>query len=95
MQQNMHLEIKANAKDLAELNKEIGELKLVIGFMLMKLPPESRQNVINELKDWGVPDAAKTFDQFVNIVPLNGKNCSQRPGSRTLSAVCQLASLNP
>ena len=69
MQQNMHLEIKSNAKDLAELNKEIGELKLVIGFMLMKLPPESRQNVINELKDWGVPDAAKTFDQFVNIVP--------------------------
>ncbi|WP_312317988.1 hypothetical protein [Atlantibacter hermannii] len=69
MQNNMHLDIKSDAKDLVGLNKEIGELKLVIGFMLMKLPPDSRQQVINELKAWGLPDAAKTFDQFVNITP--------------------------
>lgn len=69
MNTEMHLDIKSDAKNISDINKEIGELKLVIGFILMKLPPESKQAVINELKDWGIPDAAKTFDQFVNTVP--------------------------
>lgn len=69
MNTEMHLNIKSDAKNISEINKEIGELKLVIGFILMKLPPESKQAVIKELNDWGIPDAAKTFDQFVNIIP--------------------------
>ena len=61
-----HLNIGCKLNDLSDAEKEIGQLKMVIGFMLTKLPPHERQAVIDDLQSWGITDSAKEFDQFVN-----------------------------
>jgi len=66
---NAHIEIECNASTIQELNEEVGQLKCVVGFMLAKLYGESGQQVINELKDWGLIKSSKEFDQFVNPRP--------------------------
>lgn len=68
-QVDAHLNIESNATNIQELNKEIGQLKLVIGFILAKLDAHDAQKVIDELKDWGLNDSSEEFDQFVNIRP--------------------------
>lgn len=62
----IHVEMQSNARSFQEVNAEIGQLKMVIGFILAKLPPEARQDVVNELNNWGFPKTAEEFDQFVN-----------------------------
>jgi len=64
--QEFNLNIGCKVHNLSDVEKEIGQLKMVIGFMLAKLQPHDRQAVINELKDWGVTASAKEFDQFAN-----------------------------
>lgn len=66
-----HLDVKADAKSIQELNKEIGQLKMVIGFMLAKLPGHDQEHVINELKEWGLTESSKEFDQFVHPRIIN------------------------
>lgn len=70
--QTFSLNLECNAKDLLEINKEIGQLKMVIGLILTKLPPEYRQSVIDELNEWGLPESAQEFNQFAN--PNSQKN---------------------
>lgn len=64
-----HLNVSCKATNLQEINREIGQLKMVIGFMLAKFSPEQKQAVINELNGWGLPNSAEEFDQFVNPRP--------------------------
>ncbi|AIR01942.2 hypothetical protein LG71_19480 [Pluralibacter gergoviae] len=64
--QEMHLDIGCKVHSLSDVEKEIGQLKMVIGFMLAKLQPGDRQAVIRELESWGVSESAKEFNQFAN-----------------------------
>ncbi|MCK7264897.1 hypothetical protein L8O25_19575 [Enterobacter asburiae] len=64
--QRFTVEMSCDVQNLSDVQREIGQLKMVIGFILAKLQPIDRQNVINELQSWGLPDSAKEFDQFVN-----------------------------
>ncbi|EGZ6868159.1 hypothetical protein CDU00_07110 [Cronobacter sakazakii] len=64
-----HLNVSCEATNLQEINKEIGQLKMVIGFILAKLPSEERQQVIDDLNRWGLPNSAEEFDQFANPRP--------------------------
>lgn len=70
---NARLEIGSNAKNIQELNEEIGQLKCVVGFLLAKLRDGDGQKVIDELNDWGLAKSAKEFDQFVNPRQPSGK----------------------
>lgn len=64
--QEFKLNIGCKLSSLSDAEKEIGQLKMVIGFILAKLQPHDRQAVINELQSWGVTESAKEFDQFAN-----------------------------
>lgn len=48
--QEFHLNIGYKLNSLSDAEKEIGQLKMVIGFMLAKLQPHDRQAVIQELQ---------------------------------------------
>lgn len=69
MSEEYHIELKCKLDSLSDAQREIGELKLVIGFMLAKLPIHDREAVINELRSWGLPEKANEFDQFVHPRP--------------------------
>lgn len=64
--QQMRLNVVCRVQNISDIEKEIGQLKMVVGFILAKLPYEERQAVIQELNNWGLPDAAEEFDQFAN-----------------------------
>lgn len=53
-----------NAKNLDEVNEEISRLKLVIGVLFSKLPPEQRDHAINELQSFGLTEAAELYTKF-------------------------------
>ena len=57
--------MESNAQTIDELNKEIGQLKCVVGFLMTQLTPDSRQAVIDNLKEFGLNDSAKEFTQFL------------------------------
>ena len=44
---------------------EIVQLKMVIGLIISKLPPEQREDIIFELRDFGLSNSAQEFTQFV------------------------------
>ena len=62
---HIRLEMESNAQTIDELNKEIGQLKCVVGFLMTQLTPDSRQAVIDNLKEFGLNDSAKEFTQFL------------------------------
>ncbi|WP_312384561.1 hypothetical protein [Atlantibacter subterraneus] len=64
--QELKLDINCKLNNLSDAEKEIAQLKMVIGFIIAKLQPHDRQAVINELRNWGVTQSAKEFDQFAN-----------------------------
>lgn len=66
MSEEFHIDLECTLKSLADAEREVGELKMVIGLMLAKLPTDEREAVIRELRAWGFPDKAKEFDQFVH-----------------------------
>ncbi|HAT1649987.1 TPA: hypothetical protein LVL77_002936 [Klebsiella oxytoca] len=65
IKKNMHLQMESNAQTIDELNKEIGQLKCVVGFLMTQLPPQSRQAVINNLEEFGLDESVKEFTQFL------------------------------
>ncbi|EPO4112003.1 hypothetical protein SJ090_12145 [Enterobacter cloacae] len=69
MNEEIHLNLECTLKSLADAEREIGELKMVVGLMLAKLPTNEREAVINELRSWGFPEKANEFDQFVHPRP--------------------------
>jgi len=44
---------------------EIVQLKMVIGLIIAKLPPEHREEIIHELRNFGLNSSAQEFTQFV------------------------------
>ncbi|EGJ2680415.1 hypothetical protein I5Y85_001133 [Salmonella enterica subsp. enterica serovar Cerro] len=65
MKKNFRLQMECNAKTIDDLNREVGQLKCVVGFLMAQLPPEGREAVINNLKEYGLNDSAKEFSQFL------------------------------
>ncbi|WP_431623816.1 hypothetical protein [Citrobacter freundii] len=53
-----------NAKNIDEVNEEISRLKLVIGILFSKLPPEQRDHAINEMQNFGLTEAAELYTAF-------------------------------
>ncbi|MBY5146772.1 hypothetical protein FP362_00760 [Enterobacter hormaechei] len=65
MKKNFRLQMECNAKTIEDLNREVGQLKCVVGFLMAQLPPEGRESVINNLKEYELNDSAKEFSQFL------------------------------
>ncbi|HCM9440019.1 TPA: hypothetical protein N5N39_000368 [Enterobacter cloacae subsp. cloacae] len=61
---NVTVTVNTNAQSFEEVNEEISRLKLVIGVLLAKFPPELRNNAINDIKSFGLTEAAELFEQF-------------------------------
>lgn len=59
------LKMACDAKTIDELNKEIGQLKCVVGFLMAQLPPDRREALIYNLKEYELYDSAKEFNQFL------------------------------
>lgn len=60
---NIKLACKLNS--LSDAEREIGQLKMVIGLLIAKMPLDQRENIILELQNFGLSDSAKEFTQFV------------------------------
>lgn len=60
---NINLSCKLNS--LSDAEREIGQLKMVIGLLIAKMPLDQRENIILELQNFGLLDSAKEFTQFV------------------------------
>ncbi|EBD0871773.1 hypothetical protein ABL345_001947 [Salmonella enterica subsp. enterica serovar Braenderup] len=65
MKKNFRLQMECNAKTIDEINKEVGQLKCVVGFLMAQLPPERREAIINNLKEYELNDSANEFNQFL------------------------------
>lgn len=59
---NIKLNTKTNSFD--DVNAEITSLKLLIGLVAAKLPPDCREHLLNEAATLGNPDMAKMLAQF-------------------------------
>ncbi|EPP5206654.1 hypothetical protein ACUQZ9_001518 [Enterobacter hormaechei] len=65
IKKNFRLQMECNAKTIDDLNRQVGQLKCVAGFLMAQLPPERREAVINNLKEYELNDSAKEFSQFI------------------------------
>lgn len=61
---NITVTVNTNAKNLDEVNEEISRLKLVIGVLLAKFPPELRDSAINDLQSFGLTEAVELYQKF-------------------------------
>ncbi|WP_241723525.1 hypothetical protein [Raoultella sp. HC6] len=61
---DVNLNLQSNAQNLDEVNKEITQLKYIIGFLLMKQPTEFREAIHEELKAAGLLETAEEFKIF-------------------------------
>lgn len=62
---NLRLQMECNAKIIDDLNREVGQLKCVVGFLMAQLPPDRREAIINNLKEFELTDSAAEFNQFL------------------------------
>lgn len=58
------IQLQCNLKNLSDAEREIGQLKMVIGLLIAKLPQDDRENIILDLKNFDLEDSAKEFTQF-------------------------------
>lgn len=65
IKENFTLKMECNAKTIDDLNKEIGQLKCVVGFLMSQLPPEQRAVVIKNLEEFELNESANEFRQFI------------------------------
>ncbi|PJG64177.1 hypothetical protein CV016_03835 [Yersinia kristensenii] len=62
---NFTLKVSCNAKTIDDLNKEVGQLKCVVGFLMTQLPQEQRVALIKNLEAYELKDSANEFRQFI------------------------------
>ncbi|ELL2820901.1 hypothetical protein Q4997_002615 [Escherichia coli] len=65
IKENFNLKMECNGKTIDDLNKEIGQLKCVVGFLMAQLPPEQRKSVIENLTRFELNDSVNEFRQFL------------------------------
>lgn len=58
------LTVSTNAQTLKEVNEELSRLKIVIGVLLAKLPPQQRDEFIKDLDGFGFTEAASLYANF-------------------------------
>lgn len=62
---NRKIHLNCKFEDLKDSEKEVVQLKMVIGLLIAKMPLDQRENIILELNGFGLGDFAKQFTQFV------------------------------
>ncbi|EGT3574971.1 hypothetical protein F6R83_18545 [Citrobacter amalonaticus] len=65
MKENFNLKMECDAKTIDDLNREVGQLKCVVGFLMSQLPQEQREVVIKNLEEFELNDSANEFRQFI------------------------------
>lgn len=61
---NIDITVKTNAQTFQEVNEQLSRLKVVIGVLLAKLPPNERNKVIDDLKGFALYEEADLLAQF-------------------------------
>jgi len=62
---NKRIQLQCVIDNLDDAQQEIVQLKMVIGLIIAKLPPEQREDIIHELRNFGLNSSAQEFTQFV------------------------------
>lgn len=62
---NKRIQLQCVLDNLDDAQVEIVQLKMVIGLIIAKLPPEQREDLIQELRNFGLSSSAQEFTQFV------------------------------
>ncbi|ALV92416.1 MULTISPECIES: hypothetical protein [Pantoea] len=62
---NKRIQLECILDDMDDAQVEIVQLKMVIGLIIAKLPPEKRQEILQELRSFGLGNSAQEFTQFV------------------------------
>lgn len=62
---NKRIQLQCVLDNLDDAQVEIVQLKMVIGLIIAKLPPEQREDLIKELRNFGLSSSAQEFTQFV------------------------------
>ena len=62
---NKRIQLQCVLDNLEDAQVEIVQLKMVIGLIIAKLPPEQREDIIRELRNFGLAGSAQEFTQFV------------------------------
>lgn len=62
---NKRIPLQCALDNLDNAQVEIVQLKMVIGLIISKLPPEQREDIIFELRDFGLSNSAQEFTQFM------------------------------
>lgn len=62
---NKRIQLQCILDNLDDAQVEIVQLKMVIGLIIAKLPPEQREDLIQELRNFGLSSSAQEFTQFV------------------------------
>lgn len=62
---NKRIQLQCVLDDMEDAQVEIVQLKMVIGLIIAKLPPEHREEIIHELRSFGLNGSAQEFTQFV------------------------------
>lgn len=62
---NKRIQLQCVLDDMEDAQAEIVQLKMVIGLIIAKLPPENREEIIHELRNFGLNSSAQEFTQFV------------------------------
>lgn len=52
IKENFNLKMECDAKTIDDLNREVGQLKCVVGFLMSQLPQEQREVVIKNLEEF-------------------------------------------
>lgn len=61
---DVNIKLSTQTNSFAEVNNEITSLKLLIGLIATKLPPDCREHLLEEAGRFGNPDMAKMLAQF-------------------------------
>lgn len=62
---NKRIQLQCVLDNLSDAQSEIVQLKMLVGLIIAKLPPEQREDIIHELRNFGLHNSAQEFTQFV------------------------------
>ncbi len=61
---NINLNVTTKVETISDVALEISRLKVTIGILLAKLPPEQRDSFIADLKGLGLNEEASLYSNF-------------------------------
>lgn len=60
----VNITVTTSARNFQEVNEEISKLKILVGALLAKLPPEQRDNFIQDLNGFGFKEEIALYSHF-------------------------------